>query len=923
MTLTVRDFIQKWRRAELKERSAAQEHFIDLCHLVDHPTPADVDPTGEWFTFEKGVEKSGGGQGWADVWKKDHFAWEYKGNHKDLDAAYQQLLRYHENLGQPPLLVVSDLQRIVIHTKWTNTMPRTYEFTIDQLADETPFFYLRSLFHDPDALHPRATTDKLTEKAAGKFAALAENLRRDYPARDVAHFLTQVVFCLFAEDIRLLPRGPKGETGIFTEIVQECQGSKYGQFKRYISELFVSMGHGGNVLFQDIAHFNGGLFEEEEYFIPELTIEHLSQLYDAARLDWSAVEPSIFGTLFERGLDPDKRAQLGAHYTSKTDIMAIVEPVLMAPLRREWELIQANAEATDDPASLQMMRDIFLTKLGALRVLDPACGSGNFLYVSINLLKDLEKAVIQHPAFDALPPAEPGFVTPAQLHGIEINPYAHELASVVVWIGYIQWFRNNGYPYEQRPILQKLDTIQCKDAILGRRADGTLYKPDWPGADVIIGNPPFLGGKRIRAELGDEYTEALFSLYEELPDFSDLCCYWFEQARRHIMQEKGSRAGLLATQAIRGGANRVTLDRIKQTGDIFFAYSDREWTLEGAAVRVSMIGFDNGDEQERLLDYEEIEQINADLTGQVDITKARPLIENHGIAFIGTQKSGPFDIDPQTAQQMQHAPLNPNGRPNSDVICPWVNATDITKRNRGMWIIDFNRMSIEEAALYEIPFEYVKENVKPMRDKIRRKRHREEWWLFGEARQGMRKAFKSLSRYIITPRVSKHRVMAWVDTDVLPDSATVAIARDDDYFFGVLHAKPHELWALRQGTQLREKSSGNRYTPTTTFQTYPLPWPPGQEPSADPRYLAIAQAAHDLNEKREAWLNPPHAEVATLKRRTLTNLYNLTPEWLCQCHEALDRAVFTAYGWDYDEIANNEEEILRRLLALNLERLPA
>lgn len=916
--MDVREFIKKWRGVSLKERSAAQEHFIDLCRVFDHPTPAEADPTGEWFTFEAGVKKAGGDQGYADVWKKGFFAWEYKGPHKDLDAAYLQLLRYHDHLEQPPLLVVSDMQQIVIHTKFTNTVPKTYDFNIEKLIEPTFYGYLRDVFHNPEGLRPDVQPDKLTEEAASRFAGLADELRRKgNPPRTVAHFLTQAVFCLFAEDIGLLPRGNSGR-GLFTEIVKACQGEHYGLFPDYVRELFAKMASGGNVQFRDVSRFNGGLFEPDaDYALPEMGIKELQTLDTVADLDWSAVEPSIFGTLFERGLDPAKRSQIGAHYTSRADIETIVESVLMAPLRREWEAVRASG---DNAARLAL-----LDRLATIRVLDPACGSGNFLYVSLNLLKDLEKAAITAPAF-ADDPAPAPRVHPRQLYGIELSGYAHELTSVVVWIGYIQWHRNNGYRYEQRPILQKLDTVECKDAILGVKDDGTLYKPAWPKVDVIVGNPPFLGGKKLREDLGDEYVDALYAVYGDLiHGEADLVTYWFQQAVEHLRKNGEQRIGLLATQGIRGQHNRRVLERVKETGDIFFAESDREWIQEGAAVRVSMVGFDNGTEQTRLLDGQPVEQINPDLTADVNLTAAKQLAENADISFMGTTKGGAFDIPPEIAEEMLAAPLNPDGRPNSDVVKLWLNGKDVTARSRGYYIIDFGvDMPMEEAAQYELPFEWVKKHVYPTRKKNRQKSYREKWWILAASRSGMRTALKDLTRYIATPTVSKHRLFVWLDSSILPDHQLIVFARDDDYFFGVLHSQAHEAWSLRQGTQLREKSSGNRYTPTTTFETFPFPWAPGAEPEGDPHYQAISEAARELNDQREAWLNPersPNQEEASyqaaLKKRTLTNLYNAMPEWLRLAHEKLDRAVFAAYGWPYPL---EEEEILRRLLALNLER---
>jgi len=338
-----------------------------------------------------------------------------------------------------------------------------------------------------------------------------------------------------------------------------------------------------------------------------------------------------------------------------------------------------------------------------------------------------------------------------------------------------------------------------------------------------------------------------------------------------------------------------------------------------------MIGFDDGKDQIRSLDCAIVRVINADLTSHADLTAAARLGENSGLAYIGTQKGGKFDITHVLAEEMLNDEANPNGRPNSDVVRPWVNGQDITQRRRGMWIIDFNEMSMERACQYEGPFEYVRNHVRKGREELQSEAHSaRRWWLHQRARPEMRGAIDELWRYIVTPRVAKYRLFAWLSPETLPDSATVAIARSDDYFFGVLHSRPHELWARRQGTQLREASSGSRYTPTSTFETYPFPWPPGQEPGSvtpgeesDPLVSAIADAARALVEMRDNWLNPPDLSAKELKKRTLTNLYNQRPTWLDLAHRRLDQAVFAAYDWPDDL---SDEEVLERLLALNLER---
>ena len=307
--------------------------------------------------------------------------------------------------------------------------------------------------------------------------------------------------------------------------------------------------------------------------------------------------------------------------------------------------------------------------------------------------------------------------------------------------------------------------------------------------------------------------------------------------------------------------------------------------------------------------------IHANLTSAAETTSAVKLPENANLCFMGTTKIGAFDISPTIAATMLSAPLNPNGRPNSDVVRPWVNGMDITRRPRGMFIVDFGTdMSEADAALYEKPFEYLREHVYPERQENNRESYCMKWWIHGEPRPDMRQALAPLSRYVITPRVSKFRLFVWLSTETLPDSATFVFAREDDYFFGVLHSRIHEVWGLHMGTALEDRP---RYTPTTTFETFPLPWPPGSEPKDSPLVEAIAGAARELVAKRDDWINPPDASSEELKTRTLTNLYNTYPAWLAGAHHKLDEAVFAAYGWP-TSLTNSE--LLERLLALNHER---
>ncbi|MGD0115675.1 MAG: DNA methyltransferase [Dehalococcoidia bacterium] len=936
------EFVRKWAASKQSESSTAQEHFIDLCRLVDQSTPNEADPNGAFFAFEKGAKRPDG-DGFADVWLKNHFAWEYKGKHKDLGIAYKQVQTYREALGNPPLLVVCDIERFEVHTNWTNTETWIYRFRNADIALDEPvevttyggpaadapkltaLQVLKALFEEPERLKPLRTTEQITQEAAKLFGRITDDLRK-WKVEDmrIARFVTRVMFCMFATDVGLLPR----ET--FSEVINVNKDDP-AAFRENLSALFEVMRKGGKFLMHAVPYFNGRLFEDND--VPgEIHGEHVRVLEDLDSLNWADVEPVIFGTLFERVIDPAQRRRIGAHYTSRADIELIVEPVLMSPLRREWDQIKAAAE--DLPENAASRRRIggalqtFHERLASIRVLDPACGSGNFLYVSLALLKALEKEVIAFASLHdvALSPR----VHPRQLMGLEISEYARELASIVIWIGYLQWKHRNVMAFDdETPILQPLDQIEFKDAIVDLSDPNQPRIPEWPVADVIVGNPPFLGGKLLRTHLGDEYVDKVFAAWDsQVARESDLCCYWFEQGRRAIEAGRAQRVGLLATQAIRGGANRRVLQRIKETGDIFYAQADRKWIQDGVAVRVSMVGFDDGSEKDRRLNEEKddapehalvhahrVSHINANLTSAADVTNARRLKENLGISFMGDTKVGPFEISEAKAREMLPKP-NPHRKPNSDVVRPWANGLDITRRPRHMWIIDFPPGTTEnEAALYEAPFEYVKRHVKPQRASNKRRVYRERWWIHAEARPEFRAGSEGLLQYVATPNLTKYRFFVWLPADTLPDHQLIVFVRDNDYFFGVLHSRAHEVWALLMGTQLEDRP---RYTPKSCFDTFPLPH------SSPQQKMAIAEAARELDGLRQGWLNPPEDSIAPseLKKRTLTNLYNQRPTWLANAHRKLDEAVFAAYGWPEPPDALSDGEIVKRLLALNLQREP-
>ena len=951
--MTPHEFITKWRASELKESSASQEHFIDLCRMLGEPTPAEADPTGKTYCFERGARKDTGEGGWADVWKRHHFAWEYKGQHANLDAAFGQLRQYALALENPPLLIVSDMLRFRIRTNWTNCVSKTYEFGLDDLTDASIRDRLKWAFSDPKRLRPGETRQALTERVAASFAALAQSLReRGHDAQAVAHFVNRLVFCMFADDVGLLPGH------MFTRMLEQAQRTPT-QFATLAGNLFGAMATGGLVGFEPVDWFNGGLFDDAAAL--PLEKSDIQTVLAASRLDWSEIDPSILGTLFERGLDPDKRAQLGAHYTDRDKILLLIEPVVIRPWLALWAAEKAetasvleSAEAADKPVTRTKRRNkarrryrAFLNRLRAFTVLDPACGSGNFLYLALQALKDLEHRV-------QLEAEELGFerafpeIGPANVKGIEINPYAAELARVSVWIGEIQWMRRNGFLEARNPILKPLDTIECRDAIL--KPDGT--EADWPAAEVVIGNPPFLGGSRILSHLGEKYASQIRTTYEgRVPAGADLVCWWFEKAGHLIVSGKADRAGLVATNSIRGGANRRALEAATGGLRIFEAWSDEPWVIDGAAVRVSLVCFSRTNDragetvETARLDGLVVDEVHTDLTARrgevgIDLTNARRLTVNASASFEGDEKGGAFNVPGELAREWLRLPANPNGRTNADVLKPWINGMDLTRRPSDKWIVDFGaRISEVEAALYEEPFGWLKEHVYPKRQENRIERNRVHWYRHRRPVPDMWRALLGMTRYIVTPHVSKHRLFVYCDVRICPDKQLIVIARDDDTTFGILHSRFHEIWSLRLGTWLG-KGNDPRYTPTTTFETFPFPQgltpdTPASEYGTDPRAIAVAHKAQGLVELRDRWLNPPEwvewvdepvpgypkrpvprneGSAKALKNRTLTNLYNSRPQWLIDVHQALDAAVAAAYGWPADI---SDDDVLRALLALN------
>jgi hypothetical protein len=1012
--MTPHNFIHKWGPGGpafgLNEEQGAQSHFLDLCELLDVPKPGSE----AGYVFEEKNALIGGRTGYADVFRRGSFAWENKAPGKNLDAALRQLQSYSLALSNPPILVVCDRLTIRVYTQFSGHPTETHSVLLAELDQPDKRGLLRRIWLAPESFRPKVTSRDITEAAAKSFATLADTLRKRGPvlvkdalgaqdhADQVAHFLTQCLFCFFAEDVGLLPGR------MFDELVNNRRLTS-DKLTAGLGNLFTVMRDGGLYGNDDIPWFNGGLFKKIK--VPPLTVIEMTELRNAASLNWSAIDVSIFGTLFERGLDPAKRSQLGAHYTDPATIMRIVEPVLKRPLLELWaqtarvvKAALAKSKKKDDARYKDALKAFvgWLDQLKTYRVLDPACGSGNFLFLGLKTLKDIELQSHIEAATMGLERQADLVTGPHNMLGIELNEYAAELARVTVWIGELQWRLLHGYEFKTNPVLEPLDHIECRDALIEflplppgeGRDEGTAQATEaaWPWASVVIGNPPFLGGSKKRRELGDASFEALQTVFAgRVPGGADLVCYWFEKARQAIESNGLGAAGLVATNSIRNGSNRRVLDAICLKGRIFEAWSDEAWVNEGAAVRVSLVAF--GHVEMAMLDGKSVEEISPDLTeekrglaadfaskGSFSTVKAIP--ENRDACFRGTTKNGTFDIAGTIARNWLSRP-NPHGLGNQLVVKPWLNGLDVVRRSSDTWIVDFGlSMERSNAVCFEEPFAHLERSVRKFRQSNRREIYRDKWWIFGEARPGLRSALNNVRRYLVVPQTSKHRIFVWVSSGVIPDQQLIVVARADDTTLGILHSRFHELWSLRTGATLEDRP---RYTPTTCFETYPFPagltpadtahqrteaiaggalipagisdsnQPPAQQGRAQaaPETIAtrasaeaIARAAYRLNALREAWLNPPEwcervPEVVPLgmtsspypdrivaklghdkdlAERTLTRLYNQRPAWLAAAHAELDAAVALAYGWADYSAAMPDEEILKRLLALNLAR---
>ncbi|WP_277080432.1 class I SAM-dependent DNA methyltransferase, partial [Thauera propionica] len=858
------------------------------------------------------------------------------------------------------------------------------------------------------SLDPARRSARVTREIADRLASLAKSLEAaGHPAQQVAGFLMRALFTMFAEDVGLLP--PRA----FTELLESLKGEPHA-FAPMLEHLWQNMNTGGfsPILRNNVLRFNGGLFAEASA-IP-LDRDQLELLLKASEADWRYVEPAIFGTLLERALDPRERHKLGAHYTPRAYVERLVLPTVIEPLRAEWREVQAAALTYEQQGKHKdAVAEIraFHRHLCEVRVLDPACGSGNFLYVTLEHLKRLEGEVLNllHDLGESqgLLELEGVTVDPHQFLGLEINPRAARIAEMVLWIGYLQWhFRTHGSVNPPEPVLRDFRNIQHRDALIdyereepvtdeaGRpvtRWDGVTYrkspitgedipdeaaqvvqmryvnprKAEWPQADYIVGNPPYLGARRIRLALGDGYLSALRDNYPEIPEHADFVMYWWFKAGEAAGSGTAKQFGLITTNSLRQTFSRKVVDLTFERNtalSIRFVVPDHPWvdSSDGAAVRVALttVGHSDADgvlarvlkeeaQGDGEIDVElgfESGFITPNLTIGVDPAEAVELQANDRVACVGYQLTGQgFVVEQAQADSL----LSGTTGPCHQLIRPLVTGRDISQSPRGLWAIDLFGLSKPELfGSYPAVYQWVSERVRPEREQNNRAALRERWWIFGEARSTFRPALANLRTALVTSLTARHRIFVQVDPTTICDSTTVMFALDDSALLGVMSSRIHVVWALAAGGRLGVGNDA-RYNKTRCFETFPFPDP---TPAQATRIRDLAEQL-DAHRKRQQSLHP---------ELTLTGMYNvleklragdaLTPRErtiheqglvsvLRELHDALDTAVFEAYGWsdlaaelvgkpgattplpDKPEAqAAAEEELLRRLVELNAAR---
>ena len=1029
----VEAFIAHWSSVPISERAHYQTFIIQLCRLIGAPAPDD-ERTGDLdYCFERPVRfrhDDGSSQsGYIDCAKRDCFVLEAKQSQKRreggpfdpvvqlalfsrstaksrapsqdaLDRLMRTAKRQAENYAKaldewPPVLVIVDVGRSI--ELWSDFARQGkiyapfpdragYRITLDQLRSPEVMDRLRRVWTEPMSLDPAAKAAEVTTAIASRLAWLVRSInnRRQVgldrvdasaQAEKTALFVMQCIFAMFADSVRLIDY--RGFLGLL-----ESYRSKADRFHDAARIFFRTMDEGGHCLAtqERIRRFNGGLYHRVDP-IP-ITEDELSALIAAARCDWANVEPAIFGALLEQALDPAERAELGAHYTPRAFVERLIEPTIMEPLRSDWEAVEAQAIGlylNGDPLDARRLIRGFHEQLCKVRVLDPACGTGNFLYVAMRMMKELEEEVVstlgemgEHQGSLAL---EGHVVSPEQFYGLEKNANAAWIAEMVMWIGHLQWhFRVSGDAMPSEPILKDFRTIERSDALLeyarveivrdgavhsrtldGDRRGRPLFERDreretvryvdprpkpWPPVHFIVGNPPFIGGKDLRRELGDGYVDALATIRGGRFLSADFVTAWWDRAAE-ILTQPGSilrRFGFITTNSITQTFSRRVLEHHldrDQPIRLAFAIPDHPWVkgVGCADVRIAMSVAERGepDGQGRWLKVRDAEaltfeerhgDIGADLMLDSRLTRVGALKANAGLAYRGVQLMGAgFQVSPARAKALLSGS-------DPQAPCPvrdYRNGRDLADRPRGVQVIDFFGWDEGEARRrHPLLFQHLLETVKPDRDRNNRAAYRENWWIFGEPRRDLRTALEGLNRYIVTVETAKHRWFRFMDAATLPDNKLVVIASDDPAVLGVLSSRQHRAWFAANAGRIGEYEREAVYVKGACFDAFPFPDLKGDLAAE------IGVLAEELDRLRSDVLGR-HAAL------TMTGLYNARARMggeplteaergaheagcvgvLDHLHQRLDRLVAHAYGWP-DDLTDNQ--IVDRLIVLNQAR---
>jgi hypothetical protein len=1003
-------FIRRWQGREGGQERANYALFLnELIALLGLPSPDPADATHEHndYVFERAVLKhrdEGGSHGRIDLYKRNSFVLEAKQSRlkgvkkiagqddlfttevpegsrgrRGADRAWDVLMlnakrqaeEYARALptshGWPPFILVCDVGHCIeVYADFSGQgknytqFPDRQKFRIylEDLRIQEVRDRLRGIWLDPASLDPTQASAKVTRDIAKRLAQVSLALeRKNYPAQDVAMFLMRRLFTMFAEDVGLLPEKS------FKEILEECEKNPQ-IFTHDVSQLWEAMNSGGwaHALRQEVKKFNGEFFRSCGAL--PLGREEIGELRQAASYSWKEVDPSIFGTLLEQALDKEERKRLGAHYTPRAYVERLVIATVIEPLREDWRNVQAAAETKRGSGELKGAAaevKAFHDKLCETRVLDPACGTGNFLYVSLELMKRLEgevlEALLDLGGQEALRGLGSHSVDPHQFLGLEINLRAAAIAELVLWIGYLQWhFRTKGGPPEE-PILRAFRNIQVKNAVLtwdgepvpkivgGKETYPNARRPEWPAAEFIAGNPPFIGNKRMREQLSSEYVDALRVTNSPVPESVDFVMYWWDRAAEILERSNSTlrRFGFVTTNSIGQSFNRRVLSEHierRKAISLIMAISDHPWIKvdsASAAVRIAMTVAERGlnvgslfvsrhesglDTDEPKVELEESHgMICTDLTIGPAVANASNLLANIDLAHQGVTPLGEgFRLD---RRELDLLGIDPNNLPG--VVKQYLIGRDLAQRPQERFIIDFWGLTDREAReAYPKLFQIILDRVKPERHLKNRTTYREKYWIYAEPRSKMRAALDGLNKYIVTCRTAKHRLFSFVGREFIADAKIVVIASDSESILSILSSRLHQVWAERTGAWLGVGNDSN-YNHSECFSKFPFP-------NIDGDLLeTLGHLGKELDVTRKR-VQKEHSDI------TMTNLYNVLEKIklgavlsreeedlknkglvliIKQLHDEIDTLTFAAYGWPSDL---SDNDLLTRLVALNKER---